>query len=150
MIAYFVKADRECIGAINAVLRGSNGLSTLAKSISPTNFGEDLTLILVKLIAESDLLLRFPPKMSVGRYREEERSTNVTVPITKSMLRLSRGELRSQILQLTCNAIDLIDAKFAEDLDTDFAGLKAAFVEAVSLPDDFDWSVEPEPERFWE
>ena len=150
MIGYFAKADEEGLTKIRGVLEGENGIRCLAKKLQDRFFGDDLDLILIKLIGESEFAINFRPEMRVGGFRKGEKSTGVKIPITKEMLQLQRGELRSRIVQATCDAIDLVRKKFGKKLDTDFEALKAAFLDAVSLPQNFDWSKEPEVKSFWE
>jgi len=151
MIGYFLKGDRDGITKIRSVLETAHGIATLTREkVRDRRFGVDLNLILVEIIAESDLLIRFRPEMRVGGFRKGEKSTGVKIPITKEMLQLPRAELRSRIVQATCDSIDLVRKKFGKKLDTDFDGLKAAFLDAVSLPQDFDWSKEPEAKSFWD
>jgi hypothetical protein len=88
--------------------------------------------------------------MLVGIHSKKEKATSIRVPITKAMLQLSREQLRALVVKLTCEALDLVSRKLAGRVDTNFIMLKAAFLDAVKLPDGFDWSAEPEPQRFWE
>jgi hypothetical protein len=133
MIGYFLKSDRSGLAKIHPVLWGQDGIATLAKaSLKEKSFGQDISLVLIQVVVESDLLLDFDPIMAVGRYSKRDKSINVRVPITKKTLELSHFELRDLLVRLTCNAVDLVAAKFRGKVDVDFSALKMEFLQAVT------------------
>ena len=151
MIGFFLKGDRRSLEKLHNVLDGKYGIRTLAEQkLRQKNFGTGLNLILFVLIAESDLSLAFKDEMVIGGLSKKSKSTRIKIPINKTELHLSRGELHNAIVNHLFSALSLVEKKYAHKVDTDFASLKTNFLEAVALPADLNWETEPEVSHPWD
>lgn len=115
------------------VLWSDRGLATLFKEgLKGKSLGRDLDLILIHLIVESDLSLRLDQKMRIGRYSKKEKSISVKIPMTRATLDCPDEQLRTLIIKLTLEGIDLVSDKLKGKVDTDFIAVKKALLELSS------------------
>jgi len=70
--------------------------------------------------------------MRIGRYSKKEKSISVKIPMTRATLDCPDEQLRTLIIKLTLEGIDLVSDKLKGKVDTDFIAVKKALLELSS------------------
>src|SRR5262249_34374792 len=133
MIGYFLKADRTAADKIRPLLWGDGGIARTVDSKMKGNFGVDLELMLIELLADGPLSLGgVPTTISKVRLSKKDKTVSVKVPLRSSDGLLEEEALKTLLIVSTCAAIDVIAISAAGKVDTDFDAVKAAFLSAVN------------------